>query len=183
MLTLTLLAISAMLLSLGLTPVCRSVCKRLGWVDYPDPRKVHRDPIPRTGGVAIFLGYAAAVGLLLLFVREGQYAGGMFMGIRALLPAIAVAFATGLLDDLLGLKPWMKLLGQFIAAVLACNAGVQIHNFAGFSIANTWWHVPLTILWLVGCANAFNLIDGLDGLAVGVGIFATATAFLRPSIR
>src|ERR1035441_1522468 len=105
MLTLTLLAISAMLLSLGLTPVCRSVCIRFGWVDYPDPRKVHRDPIPRTGGVAIFLGYAAAVGLLLLFVREGQYAHGMFMGIRALLPAIAVAFATGLLDDLIGLKP------------------------------------------------------------------------------
>ena len=60
----------------------------------------------------------------------------------------------------------------------ACNANVQIHGIAGFSLANTWWHVPLTILWLVGCSNAFNLIDGLDGLAVGVGLFATATAFL-----
>jgi UDP-GlcNAc:undecaprenyl-phosphate GlcNAc-1-phosphate transferase len=178
MLTLALLAISAMLLTLGLTPVCRSVCKRLGWVDYPDPRKIHRDPIPRTGGIAIFLGYAAAMCLLLFFVREGQFASGMFLGIRALLPAILVAFATGLLDDILGLKPWMKLLGQLIAAGLACNAGVQIENFAGHSIANTWWHVPLTIVWLVGCANAFNLIDGLDGLAAGVGLFATATAFL-----
>src|ERR1035438_5246318 len=168
-----------MLLSLGLTPVCRSACKRLGWVDYPDPRKVHRNPIPRTGGIAIFLSYAAALSLLLLYpVRHGMFATGMFPGIRALLPAIMVAFATGLLDDLLNLKPWMKILGQFIAAVLACNAGVQIHNFAGHSIANTWWHAPLTILWLVGCANAFNLIDGLDGLAVGIGIFATATAFL-----
>ena len=167
-----------MLLTLVLTPVCRSVSTRLGWVDYPDPRKVHRDPIPRTGGIAIFLGYSAALCLLLLAVREGQYAHGMFLGIRALLPAVVVAFATGLLDDVLGLKPWMKLLGQFIAAVLACNAGVQIHNLGGFSIADTWWHVPLTILWLVGCANAFNLIDGLDGLAVGVGLFATATAFL-----
>ena len=83
--------------------------------------------------------------LLLFFVREGQYAGGMFMGIRALLPAVVVAFATGLLDDLLGLKPWMKLLGQVIAAALACNAGVQIHNFAGLSIVDAWWHVQLTV--------------------------------------
>lgn len=179
MLTLTLLAIFAMLLSLGLTPVCRFVSQRLGLVDCPGPRKTHPNPIPRTGGIAIFLSYAAAMSLLLLYpVRHGMFAGGMFPGVRALLPAILVAFATGLLDDLLGLKPWMKLLGQFIAAVLACNAGVQIHAFAGYSIANTWWHVPLTILWLVGCANAFNLIDGLDGLAVGIGIFATATAFL-----
>jgi UDP-GlcNAc:undecaprenyl-phosphate GlcNAc-1-phosphate transferase len=178
MLTLALLAVSAMLLTLGFTPVCRSLCKRLGWVDYPDARKLHRDPIPRTGGIAIFLGYAATMCLLLLYVREGQYASGMFPGMRALLPAILVAFATGLLDDILGLKPWMKLLGQLIAAGLACNAGVLIQGFAGYSITNTWWHVPLTVLWLVGCANAFNLIDGLDGLAVGVGLFATATAFL-----
>jgi UDP-GlcNAc:undecaprenyl-phosphate GlcNAc-1-phosphate transferase len=178
MVTLTLLAIFAMLLTLGLTPVCRLLCQRLGWVDHPGPRKVHLQPIPRTGGIAIFMGYAAALCLLFIYVREGQYAGGMFMGIRALLPAILVAFATGLLDDILGLKPWMKLLGQFIAAVLACSAGVQIHGIGGYSIANTWWHVPLTIVWLVGCANAFNLIDGLDGVAVGVGIFATATAFL-----
>src|ERR1017187_10372936 len=139
MVTLTLLAIFAMLLTLGLTPVCRLLCQRLGWVDHPGPRKVHLQPIPRTGGIAIFMGYAAALCLLFIYVREGQYAGGMFMGIRALLPAILVAFATGLLDDILGLKPWMKLLGQFIAAVLACNAGVQIHGIGGYSISHTLW--------------------------------------------
>jgi UDP-GlcNAc:undecaprenyl-phosphate GlcNAc-1-phosphate transferase len=72
----------------------------------------------------------------------------------------------------------MKLLGQVTAATLACTVGVQIHNLAGYSIASAWWHIPLTIIWLVGCSNAFNMIDGLDGLAVGVGIFATASAFL-----
>jgi UDP-GlcNAc:undecaprenyl-phosphate GlcNAc-1-phosphate transferase len=98
--------------------------------------------------------------------------------VRALLPAVLVAFATGLLDDIFGLKPWMKLLGQILAAVLACNANVQIHGIGGHAAAGAWWQIPLTILWLVGFSNAFNLIDGLDGLAVGVGLFATATAFL-----
>jgi UDP-GlcNAc:undecaprenyl-phosphate GlcNAc-1-phosphate transferase len=89
-----------------------------------------------------------------------------------------VVFATGFLDDVFGLKPWMKLIGQAVAAILACNANVVIRGIAGYSLAGTWWHLPLTVLWLVGCANAFNLIDGLDGLATGVGLFATATAFL-----
>jgi UDP-GlcNAc:undecaprenyl-phosphate GlcNAc-1-phosphate transferase len=76
----------------------------------------------------------------------------------------------------------MKILGQIVAALLACNANVQIQSVAGFAIASTWWHVPITVLWLVTCSNAFNLIDGLDGLAVGVGLFATATAFLSALI-
>src|ERR1035438_8648356 len=110
MLTLTLLTIFALLLTLALTPMCRLVCRRLGWVDYPGPRKVHREPIPRTGGIAIFMGYAGAMFVLLLYpARHGMFATGMFPGMRALLPAIVVAFATGLLDDILGLKPWMKL--------------------------------------------------------------------------
>jgi UDP-GlcNAc:undecaprenyl-phosphate GlcNAc-1-phosphate transferase len=179
MITLTLLAFSAMLMTLAVTPVCRFLCKRLGWVDHPGPRKVHPNPVPRTGGIAIFMGYAIAMAILLLYpIKPGMFGVGVFPGIRVLLPAVVVVFLTGLLDDVIGLKPWMKLLGQVGAAALACNAGVQIHNFAGYSIALTWWHIPLTVLWLVGCTNAFNLIDGLDGLAVGVGIFATATAFL-----
>jgi UDP-GlcNAc:undecaprenyl-phosphate GlcNAc-1-phosphate transferase len=69
----------------------------------------------------------------------------------------------------------MKFLGQVIAAVLAFHANVQVNAVAGYSFAHTWWPIPLTVLWLVACSNAFNLIDGLDGLAVGVGLFATAT--------
>jgi len=71
-----------------------------------------------------------------------------------------------LLDDVFGLKPWMKILGQVPAAAVACYAGVQIHGIGGHSIAGAWRCIPLTMFWLVGCANAFNLIDGLDGLAV-----------------
>src|ERR1035437_3402098 len=178
MLPLLILAVSALLFTLALTPACRALCTRVGWVDKPDLRKHHRAPITRAGGIAIFLGYGVAIALVRFSPLWDSYSVAWApLSIRALLPAILVAFATGLLDDIFGLKPWMKLLGQLLAAALACNAGVQIHNVAGYSIANTWWHVPLTVLWLVGCANAFNLIDGLDGLATGIGIFATATAF------
>jgi UDP-GlcNAc:undecaprenyl-phosphate/decaprenyl-phosphate GlcNAc-1-phosphate transferase len=72
----------------------------------------------------------------------------------------------------------MKIVGQVIAAALACGAGVQIRSVAGLPIAGAWWNIPLTIFFLVACTNAFNLIDGLDGLAAGVGLFATATALL-----
>jgi UDP-GlcNAc:undecaprenyl-phosphate GlcNAc-1-phosphate transferase len=178
MLSLVILAVTALLLTLAVTPACRALCNRLGWVDKPNPRKVHRDPIPRGGGIAILFAYAAALALVRLSPLWHSYSITWSpLSVRALLPAVLVAFATGLLDDIFGLKPWMKLLGQVVAAALACNAHVLIHGIGGYS-TGTWWHIPLTILWLVGCANAFNLIDGLDGLAAGVGLFATATAFL-----
>ena len=179
MLSLLILAVSALLLTLAVTPACRALCKRLGWVDKPDLRKVHRGPIPRAGGIAILFGYAAALALVRFSPLWASYSvTWSSLSVRALLPAVFVAFATGLLDDIFGLKPWMKLLGQILAAALVCNAHVRIHGIGGYSAAGTWWQVPLTILWLVGCVNAFNLIDGLDGLATGVGLFATATAFL-----
>jgi UDP-GlcNAc:undecaprenyl-phosphate GlcNAc-1-phosphate transferase len=138
-----------------MTPACRAVCRRFGWVDHPDIRKLHRAPIPRAGGIAIFLGYAAAI---------------CTNHVWTILPALFAAFAIGLLDDLFNLKPRTKLAGQVLAAVLACAAGIQIGG------TSAWWHIPLTIVWLVGCANAVNLIDGLDGLAAGIGLIATAAA-------
>jgi UDP-GlcNAc:undecaprenyl-phosphate GlcNAc-1-phosphate transferase len=175
--TLTLLAAFALLLTLAITPLCRAVCNRLGWVDQPGVRKVHVIAVPRTGGIAIFVGYAAALSMFLLLPFHGAHAlEGALPGVWRLLPAVLVVFFTGLLDDILGLKPWMKISGLVVAGALACVAGVQIRGIAGLSIGGVWWHFPLTILWLVGCANAFNLIDGLDGLAAGVGLFATGTA-------
>ena len=183
MYSLALLAISALLLTLAFTPIVRTVSARLGWLDQPDPRKVHLAPVPRTGGVAILGGYAVAFLILFYSPLGGSRAvAAALPGVWALLPAVLVAFATGLLDDVFGLKPWMKILGQIAAAALACNANVQILGIAGHSLADTWWHVPITILWLVACSNAFNLIDGLDGLAVGVGLCATATIFLSATL-
>ena len=179
MMSLAVLAVSALLLALLITPACRILCRRYGWVDHPNPRKLHRDPIPRTGGIAIFLGYAAALTLFRFSpLAASSPLAAAAQRIWTVLPAVLVAFATGLLDDLIDLKPWMKVIGQVLAAVLVCVSGVQIRGLAGYPLGGDWWQVPLTVFWLVGCANAFNLIDGVNGLAAGVGLFAAATAFL-----
>ena len=154
-------------ISLALTPVCREVAKRLGFVDRPDHfRKVHTGLVPRVGGVPILV---ASLFASFVLAPERQTA--------ALLPAVLMIFAVGLWDDLIGLLPWQKLVGQVAAAGLACAAGVGIDSLGGRPIPG-WCAVPLTIVWLVGCTNAVNLIDGIDGLAAGVGLFATLTTLI-----
>jgi len=179
MMSLAILAVSAVLLALLITPGCRAMCRRFEWFDRPGPRKLHRDLVPRTGGIAIFFAYAGTLALL-LFTPLGKSCplAGAPPHIWTLLPALLVVFVTGLVDDLFNLKPWMKVAGQVLAALLICAAGTEIQGAGGLSIGGAWWHAPLTVFWLVGCANAFNLIDGLDGLAAGVGLFGAASAFL-----
>src|SRR5207249_1124897 len=91
-----------------------------------------------------------------------------------LIPAAAVVCLVGLLDDLHGLRAWKKLLGQIAGASFAYLAGVNVSGVAGFA-AHGWWSFPITVVWLVACSNAFNLIDGMDGLATGIGLFASFT--------
>jgi UDP-GlcNAc:undecaprenyl-phosphate GlcNAc-1-phosphate transferase len=93
-----------------------------------------------------------------------------------------LVFITGLVDDLVGLKPWQKLSGQVVAAVLAVSLGARITLFQGVEVSQ-WITIPLSVLWLIGCTNAFNLIDGLDGLASGVGLFATITTLLAAILQ
>jgi UDP-GlcNAc:undecaprenyl-phosphate GlcNAc-1-phosphate transferase len=88
----------------------------------------------------------------------------------------------GLLDDVRNLRPWQKLIGQVAAAVLAYKAGFGIHVLHGQAFGD-WASLALTVVWLVGCTNALNLIDGMDGLAAGVGVFATLTSFVAALIH
>lgn len=174
-----LLGLSAFICSLVLTPVLRDAFLRMGVVDRPDGnRKLHLRPIPRVGGIAIAFSYLASFGILLVPPVDAQ------LGIWEILPdallillAATVVFLTGLTDDLKGLKPVHKIAGQLVAALIAYAAGVQVHLDSASSI-DPWISIPLTIIWLIGCTNAFNLIDGLDGLAAGVGLFATITVLL-----
>jgi UDP-GlcNAc:undecaprenyl-phosphate GlcNAc-1-phosphate transferase len=171
------LGLSSFSLCLILTPVIRTWFRRLGAFDRPNEGSgLHSSPIPRVGGIAIAISYLAALGFLVLSPLRGAASVNLPF-VWHLLPAAAVVFTTGLLDDLIGLSPWQKLTGQIAAAGLAYWAGVRIFGVAGYS-AHGWWTFPLTILWLVACSNAFNLIDGVDGLATGVGLFATLTIFL-----
>ena len=164
-------------ITLVTTPLCRRLSHRLGLFDHPDQfRKVHVQPIPRVGGVAIFSGVLAALFVLARFEPLKTYvmSGGVLV---RLIPSLAIVFLVGLLDDIFGLKPWQKIGGQLAAAGLVCATGVEIETIGGRPIIHPW-QIPLTIVWLVGCTNAFNLIDGVDGLAAGVGLFATLTTLI-----
>jgi UDP-GlcNAc:undecaprenyl-phosphate GlcNAc-1-phosphate transferase len=165
----------ALVFSLVLTPICRDVFRSFRVVDAPDAgRKLHRRPIPRVGGIAIALSYVLA------YVFSENRDQILFSGdslVWKLLPAAVIVFAVGLVDDLLGLKPWQKLLGQSVASVMAYSAGVRILGGAGYTVGPAW-SLVLTVFWLLLCSNAINLVDGMDGLAVGVGLFAAMTIFL-----
>jgi UDP-GlcNAc:undecaprenyl-phosphate GlcNAc-1-phosphate transferase len=162
---------SSVLLALVLTPFCRSIAVRYGLVDRPDAfRKTHVGPVPRIGGVAVLIACLAPM----LFASPTAAKG--------LVPAVLVVFAAGLWDDLRGLKPWRKMAGLSIAAWLAWLSGVRLDGLGGWA-APVWCSFPLTVLWLVGCANAINLIDGLDGLATGIGLFATLTTMIAALLQ
>lgn len=165
----------AFVISLILTPICRDVFRSFGVVDQPDAtRKVHRYPIPRIGGLAIAVSYLLAY--LVVRPDAGSPLAQQLSLVWRLVPGAAVACGVGMLDDLFNLRPWVKLAGQVGAASLACVSGVRILSIGG-APTDAWWNVPLTILWLLACMNAFNLVDGLDGLAAGLGLFATLTVF------
>ena len=99
-----------------------------------------------------------------------------------LMPAAGIIFLVGLVDDIKGLEPWQKLVGQIAAAGAAYWGGIHIQGFAGYGHA-AWWNLPVTIIWLVACTNAINLIDGVDGLATGVGLFATVTTLIAALLQ
>ncbi len=177
-------AAAALTIALALTPLCRKLAIRWGLLDQPDHnRKIHANPIPRIGGVPLVIAYLGSFVILLLFSFEGgDLVRGHLELVKRLVPASALVFATGLLDDLVGLKPWQKLLGQLAAAFLVFNAGVHLVSIGGHHLP-IWCTLPATIVWLVACTNAVNLIDGVDGLAAGVGFFATVTTLLEALLQ
>src|ERR1019366_2648844 len=175
----------AFLFALILTPLVRNAANRMGLVDKPDAeRKFHLGSVPRVGGVSVALAYALAMG----FIYVAPYRNvpfdipGSISAALKLAPAAIVILLIGLADDIRGLRPWQKLLGEVAAAVLAYEAGFGIHVFRGQPISD-WLSPIVTVVWLVGCTNALNLIDGIDGLAAGVGVFAALTTFVAALIH
>ncbi len=157
------------------TPIVRSIGIRLGIVDKPSSRKMHKEPVARIGGVSIFLGTAAALLIcwrlgwfgILPTPKEYQIWGVTIGGL--------LFFAIGLADDFFDLPALGRLILQLIVAGLAWLVGVRIEfitlPFVGM-VNLGLWSCPITVLWLAGIANAVNWIDGLDGLAAGVSAIA-----------
>ncbi len=153
----------SLLLTIAMMPLLVRAALRFGIVDIPDARKVHRDPIPRIGGVAI------AIGSIVPFVLWRQ--PGNF--VAAYLAGAGILVVLGLLDDMRGLNYKIKFAGQIIAAsIVIFYGGLRITNLGGLlpdgMILPEWFLTVLTLVAVVGVTNAINLSDGLDGLAGGV---------------
>ncbi len=185
MYSLLFLGISAFIFSLLLTPLVRNYAQKWGYVDEPDlARKLHITPVPRMGGVAIALAYVLSyVTLYLIGLQGGRHImdAGFAVALRVA-PAAGLIFMIGIWDDLQTIRPWQKFLGQIVAAVIVYFAGVHVQGFGGWQLHDAW-SLPATVFWLVLCTNAVNLIDGVDGLATGVGMFATATTLLAAMLQ
>jgi len=168
---------SAFAVSLILVPLVRHYALKANLLDQPGGRKMHVAPVPRLGGVAIFVSVLAALGLVGLWQGQlplaltgtiGSPTLGMMLGGTFI-------FMLGFWDDLVDLSPKVKLVGQLMAALIAFGLGVRIEALdlpgSKLLVLNAL-SLPITVGWLVGLPNALNFIDGVDGLAAGVGVFA-----------
>ena len=143
------------------TPMVKSLAYKVGAIDVPkDNRRMHKTPIPRLGGLAIFIAFLLTV---LIFADIDRPIRGILLG------AVMIV-VLGVLDDILTLKALPKLLVQIAAAAMAVYHGCVIQFFSNPNVLS----VPVTIIWIVAITNAVNFIDGLDGLAVGVSAISTA---------
>lgn len=157
----------AFVLALAVTPFIIRLAYRVGAVDVPNKRKVHDRIMPRLGGLAVYLGFLAAMAVLVNVTYDRQILGLLLGG--------TVVLLLGMVDDIKSLPPLWKLAGQVLAAAIPIAFGIRVNfinnPFDGYFHLG-WMSIPVTILWIVGVTNAINLIDGLDGLASGVSFIA-----------
>ena len=157
--TFMLIFASALVMAIGGTPLVRRIALRLGVIDQPNARKIHVNPVPLLGGLAI---YGAFIAALLLF--GSRYRLNELVGILA--GASLMSFL-GVWDDRRSLSPLLKLAGQFLAASILVLSGVYIGTFPWEGL-----NIALTLIWVVVVTNAMNLLDNMDGLSGGVGAVA-----------
>lgn len=165
--------VMACILALIITPLIKKLAVKIGATDAPNARKVHTKVMPRLGGVAIY----AAFTLTVLFTQNlNNHIIGLLIG-------GTVITMVGFIDDVYGLSPKLKLLGQLVAAVILIIFDYKVRFItnplgAGAIIDLDYLAIPVTLFWIIGITNAVNLIDGLDGLAAGTSAIAAVTMAL-----
>ncbi len=165
--------VMAFLISFAATPMVISLAHKINALDVPkDERRIHHKPIPLIGGLAIFYGFIVSVLCFAVIDRETL---GILIG-------SVIIVTVGVIDDMTDMKAIIKLLCQIVAAAIVVYSGVRIGHFTNpfaqwfgspYIVLDYWVSVTITMFWIVGVCNAVNLIDGLDGLAVGVSSIAS----------
>ncbi len=157
----------------ALTPVMRAIAIRIGAFDSPNiPRKIHKEPVPYLGGVAIAIGILIVSYSAMLFSNFSLSTFALASSV--LVPALAIA-VMGLVDDLKGLEPWPRLLLQILAAIIVSAILISTHTI-GTPLHNRFLDGAITIFWIVGVCNSINFFDNLDGGAAGtIAVIALST--------
>jgi UDP-N-acetylmuramyl pentapeptide phosphotransferase/UDP-N-acetylglucosamine-1-phosphate transferase len=159
--------LAAFVLSLILTRLMIYLGPKLGFIDHPDERRVHTTPIPRAGGFAILAAFIGVIFFLEYRVPE-LLTSYQIESLNAFASALAMLVAVGIADDRWGIKPWIKLFGQIGAAALYWSMRAESNGaLMGFEIP-LWLDLSIWLVWVAILVNAFNLIDGLDGLCGGL---------------
>ncbi len=143
-----------------ITPVVRSIAIKLNYLDHPKTNKVHAHPTALLGGAAIYVSFIVGILTVVGFTQDPKLVS-IIVGCTFLL-------IVGLVDDRMGMMPEVKLLGQFLAAMIAIKSGVRVdflHNY--------YFNVIFTYVWIVGITNAFNLLDNMNGLSAGIAVIAS----------
>ena len=163
----------ALAVSFLMTPVVKTFAYKVGAIDVPkDARRMHKVPIPRLGGLVIFIGFMVSILLFAEITPE----------LRSILLGAVMIVVLGVVDDIMALPAMLKFVVQIVAALIPATHGVTILAFSNPNIFsnNLYWvlgslSIPFTVLWIVAITNSVNLIDGLDGLANGVSAISATT--------
>lgn len=160
--------VCAAVVSFAATPIIKVLAKKVGAMDIPkDERRMHKIPIPRMGGLAIFLGFMVSV---LIFGKMNREIQGILLG-------AVIIVILGVMDDILTLHALPKFIVQIFAAVVVVLHGCRIEHFMGFVLPE-WLSYPVSVIWIVAITNAVNFIDGLDGLAAGVSAISAGAMLI-----
>jgi len=176
----TVLFFTSCLLALFLTPLLRRAAIKNGVLDYPNERKLHKEAVPRVGGIAIAISFLTTVVISYVFFRSKLHESIVYLA--GLSIGAAIISLVGIWDDLWGLRARMKLVGQVVAVLAVMPFGFVIRRFSipFVGVVEIGWElgILLTLFWIVGIVNTINFIDGIDGLAAGIVITISIALFI-----